>query len=108
MKITKHNKLNGLRNEGVVAQSVLDRAGARRKNRGNGGTADWESCDSELIARLIAVIGLNKGTITFGYTRDGETYFISYYFGDKSEKFYCRPSEGIDTFLEYEIKAFEA
>lgn len=100
------NTQKELQNETVIAQSAMERRANRRKGRGGDETADWESCDATLIQGLIAIVSINKGTVTFGYTRDGGAYFISYYFGESSEKVYCRPSEGIDTFLAYEIESF--
>ncbi len=108
MSDTNPNKLKELRNETIIAKSAMERRANRRKNRGNDETADWEACNSTLIQKLVAIVSLNKGTVTFGYTRNGEAYFISYYFGESSEKVYCRPSEGIDDFLQYEIESFEA
>ncbi len=89
------------------SSNALERRANRRKNRGHGDVADWESADSLLIQKLISVVSFQKGTTTFGYTRDGGAYFISYYFGDKSERVYCRPAEGIDLFLTDEIESFD-
>ena len=104
------NKTNGkTKDESKTDEptNALLRRANRRKNRGNGETADWISATSALIAELIGTVSYLKGTITFGYTRDGGAYFISYYFGEESERVYCRPAEGIDSFLEDEIASFE-
>lgn len=108
MSDTKIHNNNNLRNENTIGESAMLRRANRRKNRGGDDTADWSECNPDLVVGLIAIVGLNKGTITLGYTRDGGAYYISYYFGLESEKVYCRPTEDIDTFLEYEIKSFEA
>lgn len=94
-KKTTTNKANALR-----------RRSDRRKNRGNAEVADWGSVDSEAIVRLIETVTGNKGTITFGYTRDGGAYYINYYFDGESEKMYIRPSEDIDKTLAEEVKSF--
>lgn len=101
-----HNT-QGEKNATVTAKSAMERRANRRKNRGTDETADWEGCDPVLIQKLIAIVAINKGTVTFGYTRDGGAYYVSYYFGDGNEKVYCRPSEGIDSFLESEAMSFE-
>lgn len=107
MSDTNPNKLRGSRDEKVSAINALDRRRARRANRGNGETADWQSANPEFLQGLIAIVTGERGTITLGYTKNGSSYYVSYYFGKESEAVYCRPSEGIDEFLEGEIESFK-
>jgi hypothetical protein len=107
-KSTNPNKLTGDDRETIKTQNALERRRARQNNRGNGVVADWEGCDPAILQKLIGTVTIQKGTITLGYTRDGGAYYISYYFGGESEPVYCRPSEGIDAFLQGEIEAFKA
>lgn len=106
MSDTNPNKLKGGKNAATMSKNALERRQERRANRGNGAVADWSIVDSEIVQNLIATVTGQKGTITLGYTRDGSTYYISYYFGDESEAVYCRPTEDIDRFLQAEIEAF--
>lgn len=106
MVTTNPNKLNSKKNEKIESKNALERRKARRKNRGGGEIADWSSADPLLLQRLISTVTFQHGTVTMGYTKDGGAYYISYYFGDESEAIYCRPSEGIDAFLEGEIESF--
>lgn len=106
MRETNPNKLGGKKNGAIEAKNVLQRRKARRANRGGTEVADWASVDSSSLQRLIETVTGQRGTITLGYTKDGSCYYISYYFGDESEPAYCRPSEGIDSFLEGEIESF--
>lgn len=108
MKNTNPNKLKDVKNEAIKNENALQRRQRRNKNRGSSETADWRGANSETLQRLIETVTGQSGTITLGYTKDGSAYYVSYYFGDQSEAVYCRPSEGIDEFLEGEIEAFEA
>jgi len=75
----------------------------RQKNRGKGAIADWESCQAETLKRLIGVVTHLKGTITFGYTRDGGAYYLNYFIGGVSDKIWIRPTEDVDMCLLEEI-----
>jgi len=86
---------------------LLRRRKERKKNRGNTEVADWESCDSKKLQALIAVVAFHHGTVTFGYTRDGGAFYISYYIDGDSEKIYPRPSEDIDARLDDEIEGWK-
>lgn len=105
-KSTNPNKLGSDEREAIKNENALQRRKRRNKNRGGTETADWASANAELVTGLIATVTGQKGTVTLGYTKDGGAYYISYYFGDESEAVYCRPSEGIDEFLQSEIDAF--
>ena len=107
-KSTNPNRLKEDEREAIKKENALERRKRRNKNRGSHETADWSSADSLLIQKLIATVTIQSGSITMGYTKDGGAYYISYYFGGKSQPFYCRPSEGIDEFLQGEIVEFEA
>jgi len=87
-------------------QTLLEKRRARSQNRGNGAIADWESCNSQDVLRLIGIVTSNKGTITFGYTKDGGAYYMSYYLDGESEKVYIRPTEDVDLSIQREIEAF--
>lgn len=108
MQNTNPNKVGQKKNEEVEKLNALQRRQSRRKNRGGSAIADWGSADPILIQKLIETVTFQHGTITMGYTRDNGAYYVSYYFGAESEAVYCRPSEGINEFLEGEIEAFEA
>lgn len=86
--------------------NLLRRRKERNSNRGNKETADWESVDPSKITALIGLVTYHKGTVTFGYTRDGGAYYISYYIDSESEKIYIRPTEDIDARLEDEIESW--
>lgn len=88
-------------------KSIIARRNERRNNRGGDGIADWQSVDSEMVLNLIATVTELKGTITFGYTRDGGAYYISYYVDGIPEKAYIRPTENIDKYLENEITSWK-
>jgi len=83
---------------------AIQRRKERRANRNTGVNTDWHTVDSDLILNLIAAITAIKGTITFGYTRDGGAYYLNYYIDGESYKEYIRPTENIDRFLEGEIE----
>lgn len=106
MTNTNPNKLKSDKKGKVKDENALQRRQARRKNRGGTEVADWASADSSLLQQLISTVTQQHGTITLGYTKDGGAYYLSYYFGDESEAAYCRPTEGIDLFLEGEIESF--
>lgn len=89
------------------ATNAVRRRMERRANRGNGATADWDSCDSRMLQNLIATVTAFGGTITFGYTRDGGAYYVNYYVDLESIKEYVRPTENIDAWLEAEIEAWK-
>lgn len=90
------------------SKSALERRRERQNNRGKGvETADWESVNSDNLVKLIARVTLLKGTITFGYTRDGGAYYISYYMDGESEKLYVRPTEDVDNFILSELESFQ-
>lgn len=103
---TNPNKLTDNEREQIKNENALQRRKRRNKNRGGSETADWANANAETLRRLIEVVAFQKGTITLGYTRDGGAYYVSYYFGTQSEAVYCRPSEGIDEFLQEEIESF--
>ncbi|MBT8449369.1 MAG: hypothetical protein KJO69_06745 [Gammaproteobacteria bacterium] len=84
----------------------LERLKQRRRNRGTTTVVtDYESFNSDLLKRLIAVVA-KHGTITFGYTRDGGAYYINYWVDGESFKEYLRPTEDADAFLQAEIDAW--
>lgn len=86
---------------------ALRRRKERREKRGNSATADWESANPELLIRLIGCVTALKGTITFGYTRDGGAYYVNYYVGGESEKEYVRPTEDLDKWLQVEVDSWD-
>ena len=87
--------------------NVMAQRARRKQNRGNNAIADWESCNPQLLLRLVGAVTALKGTISFGYTRDGGAYYVNYYVDGVSDKEYVRPTEDIDMWLQEEIKSFE-
>lgn len=88
-------------------QKAMERRRQRRKNRGNSEPADWGSVQPELITQLIERVTALRGTITFGYTRDGGAYYLNYYIDNESEKVYIRPTEDIEQRLRDEYESWE-
>ena len=76
----------------------------RQANRGDANPADWETVDWHLVVRLIATVARIGGTTTFGYTRDGGAFYISYYIDGESIRQYIRPTEDVDQALVDEIE----
>lgn len=76
----------------------------RNENRGNVNPADWETVDWHLVIRLIATVARIGGTTTFGYTRDGGAFYISYYIDGENIRQYIRPTEDVDQALVDEIE----
>lgn len=97
----KENNPNVLSDE--IAARIRKRK-ERQENRGNSNPADWETVDWNLVIRLIATVAHKGGTTTFGYTRDGGAYYISYYIGGESIRTYIRPTEDVDQALVDEIE----
>lgn len=102
--MTQNNSDKGTKDETArTTANLLRRRKERSSNRGNKETADWESADPSKISALIGLVTFHKGTVTFGYTRDGSAYYLSYYVDSQSEKVYIRPTEDIDSRLDDEI-----
>ena len=102
----KENRKELKRSEDDKNQSAMQRRIARRKNRGNNDSADWSEVNGDVIRDLIAVVTGLKGTVTFGYTRDGGAYYINYYVEGESDKIYIRPTEDIDQTLHIEATSW--
>jgi len=90
------------------AKNALARRKERRENRGNSEPADWDGVDPAIVLRLIATIANLKGTITFGYTKDGGAYYVNYYVGGESDRVYIRPTEDVDSAIEAEIESWSS
>lgn len=89
------------------SQTLAERRNQRKNNRGDVPPADWESLNPKDILELIATVTALKGTVTFGYTRDGGAYYISYYVDGESLKEYIRPTEDVDAFIRHEIELWK-
>jgi len=72
---------------------------SRRIRRGDGGTADWATVDSELIRDAIAAAAGVSGALRFGYSRDGGAYAIGVYGDGEPYTEYFRPSDDISGVL---------
>jgi hypothetical protein len=101
------NNTSGKKSKTDTVANKLARRKERRNNRGESAPADWESANPELLMRLIGCVTALKGTISFGYTRDGGAYYVNYYVGGESEKEYIRPTEDIDRWLQVEIESWD-
>ena len=104
------NAKNATRKQSSTTQSnkkALERRKERQRNRGNSEPADWESVSPEKILRLIGCVTALRGTITFGYTRDGGAYYLNYYVDNESEKVYIRPTEDIEQRLVDEVEMWQ-
>lgn len=88
-------------------RQVRQRRQERNNGRGNSETADWQSVDSESVIELIARVTSLKGTITFGYTKDGGAYYVNYYVDGQSDRIYIRPQEDIDRRITDEIESWQ-
>lgn len=90
--------------------SKSDRLAQRRKKRGAGQTevADWESLNPTDVLKLIATVTGHGGTVTFGYTRDGGAYYLSYFIDGQAEKEYFRPTEDVDKLILIEIESWQS
>lgn len=71
----------------------------RRRNRGNADAADWGSCDSGTLHRVVANVTAAGCTIQFGYTKDGGAFSIRLYDGVNSTQEFVRPTEDVDAYL---------
>jgi hypothetical protein len=91
-------------------KDTSDRLAQRRKKRSGKTTevADWESLNSTDVLKLIALVTGHGGSITFGYTRDGGAYYLSYFIDGQAEKEYFRPTEDVDKLILIEIESWEA
>jgi hypothetical protein len=101
-KLTAKQKANS---ENVKAK--LARRAERQSNRNGTAVADWESADGDLVLKLIAIVGNLKGTLTFGYTKNGSAYYLNYYIEKQSEKVFIRPTEDLNESLLAEIESWE-
>jgi hypothetical protein len=90
----------------TTPQTALQRRKQRSENRGNSAPADWESCNPKDILKLIATVTALSGTVTFGYTRDGGAYYLSYYVDGEALKVYIRPTEDVDAFILHEVNSW--
>jgi len=95
----------------MAADVKKENAIARRKRRKSKDvateTADWGSVSPQLISDLIAIVTSQGGAISFGYTRDGGAYYLSYFMDGQSDKTYIRPTEGIEDTLADEILSWQ-
>jgi len=72
---------------------------SRRLRRGDGGVADWDTVDAELIRSAISAAAGVSGALRFGYSRDGGAYAIGVYGDGEPYTEYFRPSEDISGVL---------
>ncbi len=84
-------------------ENALSRRKERKNGRGNSESADWGDCDESDILQLIAVVTGLGGTITFGYTRDGGAYYLSYFMDGEALKVFIRPTEDVELAIKSEI-----
>lgn len=73
---------------------------SRRRNRGNGASADWSSADAKLLLRLVAAIARIGGAVQFGYTKSQDQYVIRVIGDGEPFNEYLRPTEDVDYWLE--------
>lgn len=78
----------------------------RRRNRGNGDTADWGTADPNLIHDLICRIAGGNGAVQFGYTQDGASFVVRIVGDGQPYNDYVRPSEDINLYLRGAIEDF--
>jgi len=71
----------------------------RRRNRGNGETADWTTADASLVHNAICSVSGHGAAIQFGYTRDGGSFVIRIVGDGEPFNEYVRPTEDIDAYL---------
>jgi hypothetical protein len=82
-----------------VEQQETQRAN-RRRNRGNGGQADWGTCDHNKLVSAIQQVTKHGFAIRFGYTRDGGAFAIGIIGDGEPFTEFVRPTEDIDLYLE--------
>jgi hypothetical protein len=88
------------RDMGTQKQQKLERRDAKRSvTRRAMGVADWESADSDLLKRAVAIVSSRGGALRFGYTRDGGAYAIGILGDGDPYTEYLRPTDDIDEYL---------
>jgi len=92
----KLKSLNNLRSE----SNELARKLERRRNRGEGSSADWGACDPNSIASLISAATADGTIISFGYTRDGGAYMVGLFNDGERATEYCRATEDVNVFVQ--------
>jgi hypothetical protein len=95
------------RKKATPVESALQRRRTRQQNRDGNAIADWETLDSESVLKLVGIVTALKGTVTFGYTRDGGAYYVNYYVDSESEKVYIRPTEDVNARILDEIECWK-
>lgn len=94
-KVNSNAKRTGNSSSGTAHQNA-----SRRRNRGNGASADWGAADAKLLHRLITAVARMGGAIQFGYTKSQDQYVIRVVGDGEPFNEYLRPTEDVDYWLE--------
>lgn len=94
------NRKDEKRAAAAAKRKIRDRSGT------SGGTADWESVDGVLLAKLVATLALDNGAVRFGYTRDGGAYAIGIYGDGEPYTVYVSPKEDLNEWIKDTIEDF--
>jgi len=70
--------------------------------------ADWQSCDADMLAKLVATVAVTGGAVRLGYTRDGGAYAIGIYGDGDPYTVYISPRDDLDGWLKNAIEDFSA
>jgi len=85
---------------GVSLSRDTEQRSNRRRNRGNGESAEWGSVDAAKLLAAIVAVTSHGYAIRFGYTKDGGAYAIGIIGDGEPFTEFVRPTENIDLYFD--------